>query len=106
MINQLFATLKYTGAIAIALLNISIIRVNATEYVFSAPPEVDKQMKEIPTQEEEYPLYECESESTGHGENELRDSHDCVCVEDCEEYELEAEKIDENKAVDPQSSEE
>jgi|GEM_PF-2268781 len=105
MINKLFATFKYFGVIAITLLNISGIRVNATEYVFSAPPEVDKKITEIPTQEE-YPLYECEEESATHGENKLRDSHDCVCVEDCDEYELEAEKIDENKNVDWQSSEE
>ncbi len=105
MINKLFATFKYLGTIAITLLNISVVRVNATEYVFSAPPEIDNQITEIPSQEE-YPLYECESESGGHGENELRDSHDCECVEDCYRYELEAEKIDENKTVESQSSKE
>ena len=84
MINQLFATLKYSGAIAISILNIQISKVNATEYVFSAPPEVDKEIVEIPTQEEDYPFYECESASASTSENELRDSHNCECIEDCE----------------------
>ena len=61
----------------------------ASEYVFTAPPEVRKKTHEIPQRETEYPLYECntesETESATDSETAL-DSHDCSCIEeDCAE---------------------
>jgi hypothetical protein len=61
----------------------------ASEYVFTAPPEVRKKTHEIPQRETEYPLYECntesETESATNSETAL-DSHDCSCAEeDCAE---------------------
>lgn len=58
------------------------IDVRATEYVFTAPPEVDRQLEEVPASETEYPLYECNSESGDT--DEALDSHNCNCI-DCEE---------------------
>ena len=85
MINKLFVILKYSGIITITFLNVRTIRADTTEYVFSAPPEVDNEVvEEIPEQETEYPFYECEKEAENKTEEGLRDSHDCVCV-DCED---------------------
>lgn len=86
MINQLITNLKYALAIVITLLTPQLVIANSTEYVFSAPPEVDKQLVEIPTQETDYPFYECESEVVAETETDpetVRDSHDCDC-NDCE----------------------
>ncbi len=70
---------------AIALwLNYTHSECLASEYVFTAPPEVRK-THEIPQRETEYPLYECSTESATNSETAL-DSHDCSCVEeDCAE---------------------
>ena len=71
------------GLVAIAMTPWSNrIDVEATEYVFTAPPEVDRQLEEIPASETEYPLYECNSESAD--KDEALDSHNCNCI-DCED---------------------
>ena len=93
MINQLFTALKYSGTITLTLFTIRAAQANATEYVFSAPPEIDNNVvQEIPAQEVDYPLYECASETSEidaeEPENEESiakiDSHNCECI-DCEE---------------------
>ena len=100
MINKLFAILKYGGIIAVTLLNARTIHADTTEYVFSAPPEVDNEVvEEIPEQETEYPFYECEKEAENKTEEGLRDSHDCVCV-DCED---EAPQTQNDENLDGQS---
>lgn len=97
MINKLLGTLKYFGAIALTFLNIRIVLADTTEYVFSAPPEVDKEIvEEIPAQETDYPFYECEKEAENQTEKGLRDSHDCVC-EDCED---EVQNTQNNENID------
>jgi len=63
MVYQLFATLKNSLAIAIALLLTSKVQCLASEYIFTAPPEVDHQLLEAPSRETEYPLYECAAET-------------------------------------------
>ncbi len=76
-----------------------VVPVLATEYVFSAPPEVDNNVaEEIPTQEADYPLYECEAVSDQETIGEIDesdsakiDSHNCECI-DCEEVSQEEEK--------------
>ncbi|HEY9769649.1 MAG TPA: hypothetical protein V6C71_14315 [Coleofasciculaceae cyanobacterium] len=80
MVQKLFASL--TSSVAIGFLLTNQIQVNSQEYVFSAPPEVDRQLVEIPAQEE-YPLDECSAESAIEPSTPL-DSHDCNCV-DCED---------------------
>lgn len=73
------------GLVAIAMTPWSnTIDVRATEYVFTAPPEVDRQLEEIPASETEYPLYECNSET--ENKDEALDSHNCNCI-DCEDSE-------------------
>ena len=74
------------GAMALCLLFTSRASSLPTEYVFTAPPEVDSELEEIPTQEE-YPLYECDSELE---DEEVFDSHNCACI-DCEDLAEEAE---------------
>ena len=71
------------GAIAIFFILINTLDSSSTEYVFTAPPEVDHNIEEIPESESEYPLYECDNESGTEG-NDVLDSHDCTCT-DCEE---------------------
>jgi len=102
MTNQLFNTFKRSLAIAILLFTARMISVNATEYVFSAPPEVDNGIaEEIPTQEEDYPFIECDekiseqSEVETETETETKDSNDKIDSHDCGEvsYEEEQEKI-------------
>lgn len=113
MINQLFITLKYSSAISYATLRIAITMfvamatpANSTEYVFSAPPEVDNEIvEEIPTQEADYPFYECGVETSEKDQSPLEDedsnakidSHDCDCI-DCEE------SIQESEAKEKSSS--
>jgi len=78
MVHKLCNVLSRTGAIAIIFLFVNTLESLATEYVFTAPPEVEREVEEIPRSEEEYPLYECYST-----EDDALDSHDCVCT-DCE----------------------
>ena len=83
MVYKLFDIGKKAGAIAIFFLLINTLDCSSTEYVFTAPPEVDRKIQEIPKSESEYPLYECNNESETE-ENDVLDSHDCTCT-DCEE---------------------
>ncbi|MEL6437763.1 MAG: hypothetical protein AAFQ80_00710 [Cyanobacteria bacterium J06621_8] len=83
MVNQLFTTLKSSCAIAITLLLNQQLYCSATEYVFTAPPEVGQEVVEIPVRETEYPLYECDVESKTPSETSM-DVHECSCI-DCEE---------------------
>ena len=103
MINKVFDILRCSGVIAITLLNVKAIRADTTEYVFSAPPEIDNQIEEeIPAQETEYPFYECEQEADNPNDQGLRDSHDCVC-QDCEER-VEETSETENRDRDDQKN--
>ena len=88
---KLFAILTRFGVVAISLLFTNKVSSLPTEYVFTAPPEVDLELEEIPTQEE-YPLYECNSELS---EDEVFDSHNCGCI-DCEDL---AEESKEEKEL-------
>ena len=88
--------LKSSTAIAMFFLLASISKSLATEYVFTAPPEVEREVVEIPASDEEYPLYECDSKS-----DDALDSHDCTCT-DCDKLEQspleESESNSENDA--------
>ena len=84
---KIFTTLIRFGAVALSILFTSKVYSLPTEYVFTAPPEVDLELEEIPTQEE-YPLYECNSELE---EDEVFDSHNCGCI-DCEDLAEESEE--------------
>ena len=83
MVNKLFNAGKSYGAIAIVFLLTNAGDCFATEYVFTAPPEVDREIVEIPASDTDYPLYECSNETSSE-ENDVLDSHDCICT-DCEE---------------------
>ena len=87
MVNKLFATCRYWGAIATIFLLLDPLDCRATEYVFTAPPEVDREVVEIPASDTEYPLYECQGETDADSESVL-DSHQCTCV-DCDRSEAE-----------------
>ena len=76
MVYKLFVTLIGSMAIALAPWSSDRVRANSTEYVFSAPPEVEREEVEIPASETDYPLYECNSESDAETETAL-DSHHC-----------------------------
>ncbi len=89
MVHQLFATLKSSCAIATFLLLTNNGQCLASEYIFTAPPEVNREILEIPASETEYPLYECESETGTESETAL-DSHQCNCI-DCEEVTQDSE---------------
>ena len=89
---KLFATAISSIAIAIVTWSQNLAEVGAQEYVFTAPPEVNRQLEEIPASEDEYPLYECDSESTDS--DEALESHDCNCT-DCEDKAQEAVDNDE-----------
>ena len=95
MAYKLFSTGQRSSAITIALLLISKVNCSATEYVFSAPPEVGQETLEIPARETEYPLYECDLETENQAtesESEFAlDSHECGNCIDCEEFTQEAE---------------
>ena len=95
---KLFAILTKFGAVALSLLFSSQVYSLPTEYVFTAPPEVDLELEEIPTQEE-YPLYECNSELP---EDEVFDSHNCNCI-DCEDL---AEESEEDETITGQKQDE
>lgn len=92
MIYKLLTALKYSGAIVTLIAIAFPVRVNSTEYVFSAPPEVGEETVEIPIQETDYPFYECDREISEaeaesipeESEQNKIDSHNCDC-EDCGE---------------------
>ena len=95
MVHKLLAGfLKCSGALALMLVTANAGLTNSTEYVFSAPPEVDNELADIPTSETDYPLYECnteqipaeekaQAEETVSAEEKVIDSHNCECV-DCD----------------------
>lgn len=96
MVHKLLAVFfKCSGALALLLLvTINPGLANSTEYVFSAPPEVDNELADIPQSKTDYPLYECnteqiraeekaQAEETVSAEEKVIDSHNCECV-DCE----------------------
>ena len=99
MINKLPAALKYSGTMAVILMTVIANQANSTEYVFSAPPEVDNNIvEEIPAQEADYPFYDCNTETSEHETTEVNeendnriDSHNCDCI-DCEEATSEEQK--------------
>ncbi|NJK54728.1 MAG: hypothetical protein HC939_01540 [Pleurocapsa sp. SU_5_0] len=84
MVYQLFDIGKNSGAIAILLLlTTNTLAASSTEYVFTAPPEVNRQIVEkIPARDTEYPLHECNTETTES--DDVVDSHNCECT-DCKE---------------------
>lgn len=77
MVYKLFVSLIGSMAIAIAPWSSDRVRANPTEYVFSAPPEVDRELVEIPASQTDYPLYECSSESSDTETETALDSHEC-----------------------------
>lgn len=91
MVYKLYNVLRSASAIMGIFLLVNTIETSATEYVFTAPPEVKEETAEIPMSDEEYPLYECVSEA-----DDALDSHDCVCA-DCE-LELEQEPTEESES--------
>ena len=96
---KLLTILTKFGAVFLSLLFTSKVSSLPTEYVFTAPPEVDLELEEIPTQEE-YPLYECNSEL----EDEVFDSHNCGCI-DCDDLAEESEEGKELTRQDLQNEE-
>jgi hypothetical protein len=111
MVYKLLNIGKHTGAIrlrlgfaiAIIFLSTKTLGASATEYVFTAPPEVNRQIVEIPPSETEYPLYECSSEKVTKPETATEatdaieaknplDGHDCNC-QNCEDT-LEESELD------------
>lgn len=101
MINKLFTALRYSVTIALIIFASKATSAGATEYVFSSPSEVDDEMQEIPAQEEDYPFYECDSESSEKEDSEAIDensnsriySHNCECI-DCEPESNEIEGLE------------
>jgi hypothetical protein len=83
MVYKLLAGLQGSGMIALILLTSNTVQANPKEYVFSAPPETNQDLVEIPARETEYPFYECNSEVENNHEAVLIDSHNCDCV-NCE----------------------
>jgi hypothetical protein len=85
MVYQLlttFTTYRNSGTISIILLLTNTLAASATEYVFTAPPEVNRQIVEIPARDTEYPLYECNAKTVAEADRAL-DAHDCSCT-DCD----------------------
>jgi hypothetical protein len=85
-----------SGAIAIILLLTNTLASSATEYVFTAPPEVNRQIVEIPARDTEYPLYECNAKTAAE-EDKALDAHDCSCI-DCGDK-LEESQLDQSQST-------
>jgi len=94
MVYKLLNIGKHGGAIAVIFLSTKTLSASSTEYVFTAPPEVNRQIVEVPPSDTDYPLYECSSEAIAKPEavteateatevNNALDTHDCNC-QDCE----------------------
>ena len=81
---KLFTALQCSGATLIAFLTAKTVQANPTEYVFSAPPEIDNELVEIPQSETDYPFYECSQEFKNQETEAAMDSHDCECL-DCDD---------------------
>ena len=90
MFDKLITTFQRSGTIAICFLLANAVSANSQEYVFSAPPEVDYELVEIPSSDAEYPLYECDQESEQQNQASI-DSHNCDCV-DCDGVSQDSEK--------------
>lgn len=74
----------FISSIAIAFSSLFFIsEANSTEYIFTAPPEVDYELEEIPASETDYPLYECDASPSDSTTETPLDAHDCSCTE-CE----------------------
>ena len=95
MVYKLFVTLIGSMAIVISPWSMNRVRANPTEYVFSAPPEVDREEVEIPASETDYPLYECNSESSDAETETALDSHDCEDL--AEDSESDSQLTSQNK---------
>ena len=92
MVYRLLAKSTSLGAIAL-LLTYQVSCLAAEEYVFTAPSEMDRKTEEIPASETDYPLYECEPESSTGSETDSEtalDPHDCTCA-DCENTDAESQ---------------
>lgn len=64
MNNKLLTTLGCSGSIALSLLTANAAQANPAEYVFTAPPEIDSEVAEIPASDTHYPFYECECDGS------------------------------------------
>ncbi|MGL5835994.1 MAG: hypothetical protein ACRC1Z_22595 [Waterburya sp.] len=72
-------------AIAIVFLSTNPLGASSKEYVFTAPPEVNRRIVKTPSSKTDYPLYECRSEAMVKPEkateatevNHALDIHDC-----------------------------
>jgi hypothetical protein len=93
---RLDVTVGFAKPSAIAIVFLATINPGAssTEYVFTAPPEVNRQIVEIPASKTDYPLYECKSGTVAKSETstkaseaqeaeDIMDIHDSNCT-DCE----------------------
>lgn len=80
MVCKLLNIFKNVGASAILLLLTATPGISSTEYVFTAPPEVNRQIVEAPPRDTHYPLYECSADTTK--EADALEAHDCHCP-DC-----------------------
>lgn len=103
MVYQLLNIFKNTGVCAVILISTASPGMTSTEYVFTAPPEVNRKIVEIPSSNTDYPLYQCITDTTK--EADALEAHDCKCP-DCEnkleESELElSESISETKVKQP-----
>lgn len=103
MVDKLLNLGKSVGTIAIIFLSTKTLGASSTEYVFTAPPEVNRQIVKTPHSKIDYPLYECKSETVAKPEkatesteatqvNHAVDIHDCNC-QDCEDK-LEESELD------------
>jgi len=102
MFDKLITTFQRSGTIAIALVIANGISADSQEYVYSAPPEVDYELVDIPNSNTEYPLYECNQESEQHQQANM-DPHDCDCI-DCEGFSQNSPKESEQLTSQNRSS--
>ncbi|MGL5795363.1 MAG: hypothetical protein ACRC06_13370 [Waterburya sp.] len=104
MLYKLLSSLQGSGIIALILLTTNTVQANPKEYVFSAPPESNQELVEIPTRKTEYPFYECnlKSEVENNHNAVLIDSHNCDCV-DCENSNNLTQERDKNEHLTSQN---
>lgn len=76
MSDKLLAIFKCSGAIVINLFVVNLVQANPREYVFTAPPEVDYELVEIPASDKDYPLYECD-QKLDQTKSAIGESHNC-----------------------------
>jgi hypothetical protein len=100
MVYQLLHIGKPVGAIAIVFLSTVNLGASSKEYIFTAPPEINRQIVKTPPSKTDYPFYECNSETVAKPEkateateaNQALEIHDCNC-QDCEDT-LEKSELD------------